>query len=292
MAYHIGRVLHQFFGYEVFIVGRRDEKIMFSYPFDFPAIPQDVFEKTVTSDDLLVCNPSFSNQQFGLRLPCKKLSYIQGIRSFSILDVYFNHYVFVSFWVKSFIEKYYGIRGNIIPAFIDTDLFSCSDSWSQRDGSITLTAQKYDEAAFSRLRSIFSMKYPDCPLKFQLYPVMKQYEFAQALRKHRYYLSTTVMEGFGLPMLEAMASGCTSVGWDAGGSSEYAVHGQNSMLSTYGDMDSLADNLHFVLTNPGEAYRLSKAGVVTGRNFSKERFDKAWVAELSQFLALTPLRQP
>jgi len=286
MAYHIGRALHQYFGSEVFIVGSGPDKMMFSYPVDFPTIPQDEFEKRVTSDDLLICNPSFSDQQFGLRLPCRKLSYVQNVCTFKVLDVFFDHYVFVSDWVKWYIERYYGISGTVIPAFINTDLFSCSDDWSARQTSIPITHYKYDDVVLSKLLKVYTSKYPDCPLEFEKYPVMGQNEFAKVLRKHRYYLSMAAMEGFGLPMLEAMAAGCTAVGWDAGGSSEYTDHGRNCMIARYGDIEALADHLHFVLNNHEEARRLAAAGYATGKDFGITRFDEAWKKELSTFLKL------
>lgn len=284
MAYHLGRILHQYFGAEVFIVGNRPEQIMFSYPVDFPTIHQEVFEAEITSDDVLICNPSFSVQQFGLRLPCKKLCYIQGIRTFAVLDVFFDHYVFVSDWAKSYIERYYGISGNVIPAFINTDLFSCADDWPTRKTSIPITYYKYDDVVLSRLLKVFTLKYPDFPIEFEKYPVMGQQGFAKVLRKHRYYLSMAAMEGFGLPMLEAMAAGCVAVGWDAGGSSEYTVHGKNCMIARYGDIEALADHLHFVLTNPEESRNLAAAGYTTGKKFDITRFDEAWKKELSIFL--------
>ncbi len=284
MAYHIGRVLHQYFGTEVFIVGGRPEEMMFSYPLDFPAIPQDVFETTVTADDLLICNPSFSDQNFGLRLPCRKLSYIQGIRTFSLLDVFFDRYVFVSKWAKKYMRELYGIHGKVIPAFIHTDLFSCSAHWAPRQISIPITSYKYDDVVFSRFLRLFSSKYPDWRLEFQTYPVMRQDEFAMALRRHRYYLSLAVMEGFGLPMLEAMAAGCTAVGWDAGGSSEYAVHGRNCLIARYGDLEALADHLHFALNNHKEAERIAAEGYRTGKEFDIKRFDESWKRELTTFL--------
>lgn len=284
MAYHLGRILYQYFGAEVLVVGNRPEQMMFSYPFDFPTIHQEVFEAEVTPDDVLICNPSFSDQQFGLRLSCKKLCYIQGIRTFTVLDVFFDRYVFVSDWARWYIERYYSISGNVIPAFINTDLFSCSEEWSTRQTSIPITHYKYDDVVLSRLLKVYSSKYPDCPLEFQKYPVMGQNEFAKVLRKHRYYLSMAAMEGFGLPMLEAMAAGCTAVGWDAGGSSEYTVHGRNCMIARYGDVEALADHLHFVLTNPDDAKRLAAAGYDTGKEFDISRFDEAWKKELTIFL--------
>ncbi|MCB2184112.1 MAG: glycosyltransferase [Desulfobulbaceae bacterium] len=285
MAYHIGRVLHQYFGAEVFVVGAKPENVMFSYPIDFPVIARDSFEKSVAEEDLFICNPSFSSELFGLRLPCRKISYIQGIRTFAILDVFFDHYVFVSKFARDFIKKYYGIKGNVIPAFVHTDLFSCSDDGPARKTSIPITHYKYDDVVFTKFKEVFAAKYPDCPLEFEKYPVLPQHEFAGALRKHKYYLSLSCMEGFGLPMLEAMSSGCVAVGWDAGGSSEYARHGRNCMIARYGDFEALADYLYLVLNNHRRAEKLAQKGFNTSRKFDIKRFDNAWIKELSSFLS-------
>jgi hypothetical protein len=288
MAYHVGRVLHQYFGAEVIIVGKEPKDLIFAYPITFPVISQTIFEQMVTNNDLLICNPSFSYQNFGSRISCKKLSYIQGIRTFALLDVFFDHYVFVSSWARRFINDYYGISGNVIPAFIDTKIFSCSDNddWSSRKTSIPISEYKFDDQVVSRLLKVFSAKYPGCTLEFQKYPIMGQEEFANVLKTHRYYVSLAAMEGFGLPMLEAMAAGCTAVGWDAGGSSEYTVHGKNCLISRYGDIEALADHLHFVLTNPEDAKKLAAAGCITGKQFDITRFDEAWKQELATFLKI------
>lgn len=292
MAYHIGRILYEYFSCEVMIVGNRPGSMMFSYPIDFPTVTQDLFESMLTEDDLLICNPSFSGQNFGLRLPCKKLSYVQNVRTFRILDVFFDHYVFVSGWVKWFIEKYYGITGTVVPAFIHTDVFTCTTDWADRKSAIPITGYKGDDLVLNRIRKRFIQKYPNCPLEFTTFPVMGQKEFAAELGKHRYYLSLACMEGFGLPMLEAMAVGCAAVGWDAGGSSEYTLHGENCLISRYGDLEHLVDNLHYVLTKPDEAERLADAGARTALQFGQKRFDDAWVAELARFLKVAPALKP
>lgn len=284
MAYHIGRILNRYFGLKVLIVGDRPKNMMFSYETQFPVVSRDTFVSQVTSEDLLVCNPSFSDQQFGLRLPCKKLSYVQNVRTFKVLDVFFDHYVFVSDWVRWYIENYYGIKGTVIPAFIHVDSFSCSNNWLERQASIPITCYKLDDLVLTRLRQVYSAKYPDCPLVFKTYPIMWQKEFANVLKNHRYYLSLAVMEGFGLPMLEAMAAGCAAVGWDAGGSSEYTKHSKNCMIARYGDIEALADHLHFVLANPCAAQEMAAAGQITGKQFDISRFDEAWKRELSTFL--------
>ncbi|MCI0561292.1 MAG: glycosyltransferase family 4 protein [Nitrososphaera sp.] len=289
MAYHIGRVLSQHFGLEVLVVGDKPESTMFSYPLDFLPLSHDRFLDVVRPTDILICNPSFSHYLFGLRLNCKKLCYVQNIRTFSLIDVFFDHFIFVSHWVKKFVTEFYGVSGNVIPAFINTKLFDAIDDWSTRLTSVAISSYKCDDIVFSRFVDLFRAKYPNCKVEFDRYPVLPQTQFAALLQRHRYYLSLAVMEGFGLPMLEAMAAGCTVVGWDAGGSSEYAVHGKNCLLARYGDLEVLADHLYFALSHPNEARKLAQAGHSASMDFDIERFDKAWMTELSQFLDLQPV---
>ena len=112
MAYHIGGILQQRFGLEVLAVGASPAAGMFRYPFPMPVIDEETLVATAAADDLLVCNPSFSDRMFGLRLPCRKLSYVQGVRTFRVLDVFFDRYVFVSKWVRRFAAPLMGLRAS------------------------------------------------------------------------------------------------------------------------------------------------------------------------------------
>lgn len=279
MSYHIGRIFYQYFGMEVFCVGGSRKGDLFHYEFNFPTISNNDFEKNISEMDLLICNPSFSDQRFGLRLPCKKLCYVQGIRTFSLLDVFFDHYVFVSRWVKSFIGHYYGISGNVIPAFIDTELFYSEGQWINKSHIIPIIRYKYDDLVFRKFLANYKKKYFVLP-DFEIYDLKKQNELAEIFRCHRYYLSFATMEGFGLPMLEAMASGCAVVGWDAGGNAEYTRHKENSYLSRYGDFESLTDNLNLILSDVLVAEGISREAAAIAKTFNRAKFDSLWVNEI------------
>jgi len=291
MAYHLGRILHQYFACDVRCVGERPLNSMFEYAVELQSVSEEEFLASVTADDLLICNPSFSAQQFGLRLPCRKLSYIQGIRTFAILDVSFDHYVFVSEWARDFVSTYYGISGNVIPAFIGDRFYSPQPDWSERRSVFLLSQRKFEDVQFKKLLQVYASKFSGNVFPYEVIPILPQHQLAEHFRAARFYLSLDAMEGFGLPMLEAMASGCAVAGWDSGGNREYAHHAGDSMLARYGDFDTLADHIHLLLENEAEAKRLSYEGTLTGRRFDMERFDKGWVKELADFLHFPPLDQ-
>lgn len=289
MAYHIGCILQRHFGAEVLAVGSPPESGMFRYPVDMPVIDEETMVGTASADDLLICNPSFSDRMFGLRLPCRKLSYVQGVRTFRVLDVFFDRYVFVSKWARRFVNQHYGIDGPVIPAFIDTDTFHPGDSQPacRRRAVCAILARKHDPLVFERLCGVYARIHAGEPLPFEMVPVLPQADLARRLRECRAYLSLDVMEGFGLPMLEAMACGCAVVGWDSGGCSEYARAGRNALLARYGDVEALAHSIHAVVTNDTTAERLADSGLQTAPGFGWQRFCAAWEQELSSFLRRT-----
>ena len=286
MAYHVGRILKQYFDCEVLSIGSPPSDSLFSYVEPYPTIEEGQFLREVTPDDLLICNPSFSARLFGLNLPCRKLSYIQGVRTYAILDVFYDHYVFVSEWVRRFVTSNYGIDAKIIPAFVHLEKFYIQNNWAQRKTVFVLSERKHESLVFVRLREVFFKMYPGVDLPCEVIPVLPQAELADQFRQNRYYLSLDTMEGFGLPMLEAMACGCAVAGWDSGGCNQYARHGENAMLARYGDFEGLAQHLYFLLTHPAEAELMGQAGALKAQQFSIDHFDSAWTRELSAFLGM------
>ena len=286
MAYHIGAILEQRFGLEVMAVGTAPEAGMFRYPVAMPVIDEATMVATATVDDLLICNPSFSDRMFGLRLPCRKLSYVQGVRTFRVLDVFFDRYVFVSKFARRFVNQHYGIDGPVIPAFIDTDTFrpGTAAPVSRRRPVCAVLNRKHEPLVFERLCRTYERLHGGEPIPVEMLPVLPQGELAERLRQCRVFLSLDVMEGFGLPMLEAMACGCAAVGWDSGGCSEYARSGSNALLARYGDDEALARLLRKVLVEDSVAERLSASGMETGAGFDQDRFTAAWERELAAVL--------
>ena len=84
------------------------------------------------------------------------------------------------------------------------------------------------------------------------------------------FLSSSRMEGFGLPLLEAMACGCAVVTTDSGGNRDYVTDGVNALVTPAGDATALADALVAALGDDGLRRSLAQAGVETARRFSWE----------------------
>jgi glycosyltransferase involved in cell wall biosynthesis len=99
------------------------------------------------------------------------------------------------------------------------------------------------------------------------------------------FVQTSTHEGFSLPPLEAMATGCAVVCTDAHGNRDFCVDGENCLMVAP-DRDSVCDALARVLSDPELRERLGRAGEETAQNYVWERRIDA----LEQFL--TEVAQP
>jgi glycosyltransferase involved in cell wall biosynthesis len=82
------------------------------------------------------------------------------------------------------------------------------------------------------------------------------------------FINSSILEGFGLPSIEAMACGSALVTTDNGGSSDYAIHGETALVSEPADIITMADHIETLLTD--DEYRLRLAA--RGKEYVK-RFD-------------------
>ncbi len=98
-----------------------------------------------------------------------------------------------------------------------------------------------------------------------------------AYRQAAAYVCTSTIEGFGLPSLEAMASGCPTVLSRSGSLPE--VGGDGALYFEPGDPTSLADALRSVLTSPQAAALAADGGLKRAAAFS-------WSETAKQTLAI------
>ena len=292
MAYHLGRILQLDFGLDVIAVTLGDERPtngVFHYDVIFPDISLATMEERISDHDILVANPSFSNYFFGLRLPGRKMMYIQDFKTFALLDCNFDHYVSVSGFVAEFVRTVYRFRPPVICAFVDLDQLPNAEAWHARSAGSVLIHLKgnptYKEVILKRLRDAVARRAAGVDLDEvigdQLLP---QSDFLARLGTRRHLVCLSPAEGFGLVPLEAMAMGTTVIGFDAFGGREYMNPGQNCLVTPYPDIEGVAERLVAALDAPAFAERLAEAGRLTALQFGHQRFRAAWHDEFRRFL--------
>jgi L-malate glycosyltransferase len=84
----------------------------------------------------------------------------------------------------------------------------------------------------------------------------------------RVFINSSILEGFGLACVEAMACGCALVTTANGGSEDYAFHGETALVSEPEDQRVLADHIEYLLLDDETRTRLA----LQGRDYV-QRFD-------------------
>jgi glycosyltransferase involved in cell wall biosynthesis len=103
------------------------------------------------------------------------------------------------------------------------------------------------------------------PIEFISNP--PQPELPRLYQQADLFLFASWYEGFGLPPLEAMASGVPVVATNCGGISEYASHGHNSLLAEPGDSQQLAAYIGSLLQDRSLRAYLAANGRETALRF-------------------------
>ncbi|HYK87674.1 MAG TPA: glycosyltransferase family 4 protein [Acidobacteriota bacterium] len=79
-------------------------------------------------------------------------------------------------------------------------------------------------------------------------------------------VKTSIMEGFGLPHLEAMACGCVPVTYSSGGVLDYCRHDENSLVAGVGNIPLMVWNSLRFLSDRALRTRLQANAVATARS--------------------------
>jgi len=101
-------------------------------------------------------------------------------------------------------------------------------------------------------------------------------DLAELYRTASLFAYPSRYEGFGLPVLEAMSSGCPVVSSDAGSLPEVA--GSSAILIPPEDAGAWRDAIRHVLLDPGRASELAQAGLRRAMTFTWDRTAEATLA--------------
>lgn len=114
----------------------------------------------------------------------------------------------------------------------------------------------------------------DLGFKYLEHPRLSWKELANLYASSYVFVYTSRLESFGLPPVEAMASGTPVIMTRTEGSKDYGIHNYNSLIAEVDDYKKIAEYVEYLLDNPSEADRLSSGAIETAKKFTFEEFMK------------------
>jgi glycosyltransferase involved in cell wall biosynthesis len=180
---------------------------------------------------------------------------------------------------------------------IDLGEYFPSVSESLRDGVGTIYGShpaKDPETVIETLQNLSKAR-PDVPLRVfsgdrrprgisrRIYLRQPTVDQARGIySRSQVWIMASESEGFSMPILEAMACGCTVVATDCGGPKDQIVDGQNGFLVPAGDVERIISRVLLLLDNPGLRIRIQKNALETVRQFTWEKCVDALEATLER----------
>jgi Glycosyl transferases group 1 len=295
MAYHVGRILHFDFGIEAIAVtvgNENGDNGVHNYDLRMQTISIEDLSRTITDEDILIVNPSFSDYLFGWKLRGFKISYVQNFATYTILDRRFDHYVAVSQFVQQFLRVVYDIDAPVIPAFINLDKIPVAGDWKSRPEFLVLPYQKgiqgIWDASYRRLQELAKARKSAAVFVEPIFGghYMPQSELLSVISKYRYLVLLSAAEGLPLVPLEAMAMGTVVVGYDGFGGRHYMRPGVNCAVAPYADIEQVAELLIEALSSPEKTLAISERARETAMSYSYNAFRHNWMIELSPILGV------
>jgi hypothetical protein len=294
MAYQLGRILQLDFGFQgvaVTVRGETPDHGVFHYDPIFPSVTVSEMETSITEDDVLIVNPSFSRFFFGLRCPGIKVSYVQGFTTFGLLDCAYDLYVSVSEVVRRLLSGVWDIESEVVAPFISAETFPPSSPWRERPAGSILILMKgeRDHQLFMRekVRTVVTRRHPNVVFDEIGDQKIPRRDLIARLGQYRYVVTLSAAEGFGLIPLEAMAMGATVLGFDGFGGRDYMRPGVNCAVVAYPEIDRLAEYLVDALdhTERAEAWAVAGRSTALSHQYTEQRFRDEWRSCFARLLA-------
>ena len=107
------------------------------------------------------------------------------------------------------------------------------------------------------------------------------------MSRSQFFVMPSVREGFGVVYLEAMASGCITIGTEGEGIADLIVSGQNGFLVPPNDSVSIANTIEWCLQNLDKAKEIARKGKQDALAMTWQRNAKEYVELFIELIAKT-----
>lgn len=109
-------------------------------------------------------------------------------------------------------------------------------------------------------------------------------ELRKLYNEHAVFMATSVVEGWGLTVGEAMLCGCAVACTDAGGFKEMAIDGRNALITPIRDSKAMAESVSQMFDDDNLRIKLAEQAMNDIKDFTLEASVEAWDKVLKNIL--------
>lgn len=109
-------------------------------------------------------------------------------------------------------------------------------------------------------------------------------EVVALLNSNSIFVTTSVLEGYPLPPLEAMACGCAVISTDSVGVREYLNHGVNGIICPIKSPDLIADSVLELMADNARRMEIARKGYETAMEHSYETMTNNFLKAMAEFV--------
>jgi glycosyltransferase involved in cell wall biosynthesis len=236
----------------------------------------------MAKNDILICPEIIPG--LAAEFPCeKKVAFIQNWALTELCtgpvkryeDFGFSSLLSCSQFIRDYMKDRSSLQCDVVTNGIDLDVFHNAERDNDRCRVVVLNRRNIADA-----REAFALLDDSLKKEVEFIVLENKYsqgEIAEYFRSADIFLAIGYPEGFALPPLEAMASGCAVVGFTGGGGLEHMLDGKTALVAADGNVEELATCLKNVLTNSELKEQIRSAGVKKAQEFSLENMEKQLV---------------
>lgn len=103
----------------------------------------------------------------------------------------------------------------------------------------------------------------------------------QYLNNSDIYVLSSVHEGFGIVLQEAMQAGLAIVSTNNGGQVDFIKEGVNGYLVPVGDMDAMSKKMNYLSNNPDEIKRIGDNNLIKIKEFATDKIMQQYIDKIS-----------
>lgn len=207
-----------------------------------------------------------------------------------------------STWTTKMIREHCDLNSTVAPLGVDTKIFHSIHSIEEKRGEAPLVmtignanpVKRFDlflemmKLLQPRINSKALVPTHDSSLpkpqgiSVEVVSPKSDFELAALYSKASVFVSTSAWEGFGLPLLEAMACGTPVVTTDSGGIRDFCEDGFNCRIVQSATAEELAEAVAEIHSNRDLEFRLIQNGLATARQWPWDRLVASFDALLQR----------